>query len=61
MPGIKDVFKFDNYKNGQLKGSLDVSAHTTQIAIVGNSTWEVMKAKEASRCYFTVFASPNSS
>ena len=47
MSGIKDVFKFDNYKNGQLKGSLDVSAHTTQIAIVGNSTWEVMKAKEA--------------
>jgi len=47
MPGIMDVFEFNNYKEGQFKGSLDLSAHTTQIAVVGNSTWEVIQAKKA--------------
>jgi len=47
MPGIIDVFEFNNYKEGQPKGSFDLSAHTTQIAIVGNFTWEVIQAKKA--------------
>ena len=47
MPGIIDVFEFNNYKENQSKGSFDLSAHTTQIAVIGNFTWEVIQAKKA--------------
>ncbi|MEQ9166493.1 MAG: molybdopterin cofactor-binding domain-containing protein [Fulvivirga sp.] len=47
MPGIKDVFSFNVYPEGTEKQWSDVNAFPEQIAIVGNSTWEVMKAKKA--------------
>jgi isoquinoline 1-oxidoreductase beta subunit len=46
ISGILDVFIFDNYREGQAKGSFDLSAHTQMIAIVGTSTWQVFKAKK---------------
>lgn len=46
MPGITDVFQFENYREGQAKGAFDLKAHQTQIAVVGNSTWEVFQAKK---------------
>jgi isoquinoline 1-oxidoreductase beta subunit len=47
MSGIKDVFSFNVYPEGTEKQWSDVNAFPEQIAIVGNSTWEVMKAKKA--------------
>ncbi|MTI39162.1 xanthine dehydrogenase family protein molybdopterin-binding subunit [Fulvivirga lutimaris] len=47
MPGIKDVFSFTVYPEGIEKQWSDVNAFPEQVAIVGNSTWEVMKAKKA--------------
>ncbi len=46
MPGIKDIFTINNYKDGFEKGGFDTNAFPEIIAIVGNSTWEVMQAKK---------------
>lgn len=46
MPGIKDVFRFTSYPEGVEKQWSDVNAFPELIAVVGNSTWEVMKAKQ---------------
>lgn len=47
MPGIKDVVRIDAAPEGFDKQWSDTNAFTELIAIVGNSTWEVMKAKKA--------------
>ena len=47
MPGIKDVFSIKTYKDGFEKGGFDTNAFPELVAIVGNSTWEVMNAKKA--------------
>jgi len=47
MPGIKDVFHFKTYKDGQEKGGFDTNAFPELVAVVGDSTWRVMKAKKA--------------
>lgn len=46
MPGINDVFTIKSYKDGFGKGSFDTNAFPEIVAIVGNSTWEVMQAKK---------------
>jgi isoquinoline 1-oxidoreductase beta subunit len=49
MPGIKDVFRINTYNEDyQLQWS-DTSTYPDMVAVVGNTTWEVMKAKEALR------------
>lgn len=45
MPGIKDIFTIKTYNEGYQKQWSDTSAFTELVVIVGNSTWEVMKAK----------------
>ncbi|OIQ36876.1 MAG: isoquinoline 1-oxidoreductase [Bacteroidetes bacterium MedPE-SWsnd-G1] len=45
MPGIKDVVLIKSYKDGFEKGGFDTNAFPEVVAIVGNSTWEVMQAK----------------
>lgn len=47
MPGIKDVFTLKTIKEDFEKGIFDVNAFPDIVAIVGNSTWEVMNAKKA--------------
>jgi isoquinoline 1-oxidoreductase subunit beta len=47
MPGIKDVFTFKTYKDDYKLAWSDVSAFTELVAVVGNSTWEVLNAKKA--------------
>ncbi len=47
MPGIKDVFPIKTYKDAYKKGYFDTNAFPEIIAVVGNSTWEVLKAKKA--------------
>ena len=46
MPGIKDVVTIKSYKDGFEKGGFDTNAFPEIVAIVGNSTWEVMQAKK---------------
>ena len=46
MPGIKDVITLKSYKDGFEKGGFDTNAFPEIVAIVGNSTWEVMQAKK---------------
>jgi len=47
MPGIKDVFEVSTYPEGAEKTWSDVNSFPNLVAVVGNSTWEVMKAKKA--------------
>ncbi|MEO1714089.1 MAG: molybdopterin cofactor-binding domain-containing protein, partial [Bacteroidota bacterium] len=47
MPGIQKVFKIDTYNPDQSLQWCDITAFPEMIAVVGNSTWEVMQAKKA--------------
>ncbi|MEM9918430.1 MAG: molybdopterin cofactor-binding domain-containing protein [Bacteroidota bacterium] len=47
MPGIKDVFTITTYPEGMEKQWSDVNAFNELVVVVGNSTWEVLKAKRA--------------
>lgn len=47
MPGIKDVFQFNIMNEDYERNFFDTVTFTDMVAIVGNSTWEVMKAKKA--------------
>lgn len=47
MPGIKDIFTIKTYNDGFEKAMFDTNAFPELVAIVGNSTWEVMQAKKA--------------
>lgn len=47
MPGIKDAFAFNSLPEGTERQWSDTNAFPELIAIVGNSTWEVMQAKKA--------------
>jgi isoquinoline 1-oxidoreductase beta subunit len=47
MPGIKDIFTIKTYNDDYHKQWTDTSAFTELVVVVGNSTWEVMKAKDA--------------
>lgn len=46
MPGIQDVFEIKVFKNDYARNSFDTTTFPEIIAIVGNSTWEVMQAKK---------------
>ena len=46
MPGIKDVVTIKSYKDDFEKNGFDTNAFAEIVAIVGNSTWEVMQAKK---------------
>jgi len=47
MPGIQDVFMFSSYQEDTEKQWSDTNVFPSLIAIVGDSTWQVMKAKKA--------------
>jgi len=57
MSGIKDVFSIKTYKDEYEKGGFDTNAFPELVAIVGNSTWEVMKAKKALQVDWQTFES----
>jgi isoquinoline 1-oxidoreductase beta subunit len=46
MPGIKDVFDIQVYKDGYVRGGFDSRAFNKLIAVVGNTTWEVLNARK---------------
>jgi isoquinoline 1-oxidoreductase subunit beta len=47
MKGIKDVFPIKIFNDGYEKTFFDTTQFNEVVAIVGNSTWEVMQAKKA--------------
>jgi isoquinoline 1-oxidoreductase subunit beta len=47
MLGIRDIFTINTYNEGQSKSAFDNSAFTNLVVVVGDSTWQVMKAKKA--------------
>ena len=56
MPGIVDAFTIQTYNDGYEEQGFDTSAFNELIAIVGNSTWEVMNAKKAVRASWDEFS-----
>ncbi len=46
MPGIQNVFSFKLYEDDFEQGGFDTRTFNELIAIVGNSTWEVMNARK---------------
>ncbi len=57
MPGIKDVFTIKTYNDDYEKQGFDITTFNELVAIVGNSTWEVMNAKKALRVEWEPFTS----
>ena len=47
MPGIKDVFTTSLFDESYDKHMFDAAAFKEFVVVVGNTTWEVMKAKKA--------------
>ena len=47
MPGIKDVFQINTYHDDYTLQWSDVNTYPDLVAVVGNTTWEVMKAKKS--------------
>ncbi|MHA8101236.1 molybdopterin cofactor-binding domain-containing protein [Aquirufa nivalisilvae] len=47
MPGIKDIFPIKIFNEGYEKTFFDTASFNEVVAIVGNSTWEVIQAKKA--------------
>lgn len=46
MPGVKAVFDIQVYKDGYKRAGFDTRAFNKLVAVVGNSTWEVMNARK---------------
>ncbi|KPM49777.1 xanthine dehydrogenase family protein molybdopterin-binding subunit [Jiulongibacter sediminis] len=53
MPGIKDVFSFKLFDEDFAMAGFDVRTFNEQIAIVGDSTWQVMNARKKIRAEWT--------
>ncbi|MCB9271188.1 MAG: xanthine dehydrogenase family protein molybdopterin-binding subunit [Lewinellaceae bacterium] len=47
MPGIKDIFPIKTLNDDYERNGFDTDTFPELVAIVGNSTWEVMNAKKA--------------
>lgn len=56
MPGIKHVFTFESYDSKTQKRWSDVSSFDKLIAVVGDSTWQVMQAKKAVTASWKAFS-----
>lgn len=49
MPGIKDVFMITTLEDDYERNGFDTTTHTELAVVVGNTTWEVMQAKNTVR------------
>lgn len=56
MPGVRDVFAVKSMQDDYERQFFDTCAFPEVVAIVGNSTWEVMKAKKALKVEWQEFA-----
>ncbi len=56
MPGIRDIFLIKVYNDDYERQWSDTSSFTELVAVVGNSTWEVMSAKLMVNVQWDAFA-----
>jgi isoquinoline 1-oxidoreductase beta subunit len=56
MPGIRDIFQIKSHQDEYERTFFDTTSFTDLVAIVGNSTWEVMSAKKALKAEWDEFA-----
>lgn len=56
MPGIKAIFQIKSHRDDYERTFFDTTSFTDLIAIVGNSTWEVMNAKKAMKVEWEEFS-----
>ncbi|MCB9299373.1 MAG: xanthine dehydrogenase family protein molybdopterin-binding subunit [Lewinellaceae bacterium] len=56
MPGIKDIFTIKTYEDDYERNAFDTNTFPELVAIVGNTTWEVMNAKKALRIEWEPFS-----
>jgi isoquinoline 1-oxidoreductase subunit beta len=56
MPGIRDIFQIKSHQDAYERTFFDTTSFTDLVAIVGNSTWEVMSAKKALKVEWEEFA-----
>lgn len=56
MPGIKDVFTIKTLQEDYERQYFDTCTFTELVAVVGNTTWEVMKAKKALKIEWEPFS-----
>ena len=47
MPGIRDVFTIKTFEDGYTRNPFDTNTFPELVAVVGNTTWEVMEARKA--------------
>ena len=47
MPGIQDVFSINIFNDSYVRNFFDTATYPELVAIVGNSTWEVLQAKKS--------------
>ncbi|MBK5278616.1 MAG: xanthine dehydrogenase family protein molybdopterin-binding subunit, partial [Bacteroidia bacterium] len=59
MPGIKDVFVIKTLADDYERNGFDTTTFTELVAVVGNTTWEVMNAKKALKIEFEVISDNN--
>ncbi|MDH3709910.1 MAG: molybdopterin-dependent oxidoreductase [Cyclobacteriaceae bacterium] len=55
LPGIKNVFSFQTFNDDYQQNYFDTNTFPELVAIVGNSTWEVLNAKKALRVEWEQF------
>ncbi|TDQ19458.1 isoquinoline 1-oxidoreductase beta subunit [Algoriphagus boseongensis] len=56
MPGIKAIFQIKSHQDEYERTFFDTTSFTDLVAIVGNSTWEVMNAKKAIKVEWEPFS-----
>ena len=57
MPGVRDIFAIKNFDEGCERQYFDTCTFNETVAIVGNTTWEVLNAKKALKVEWEPFAS----
>lgn len=56
MPGIRDVFTIKNLQDDYERQFFDTCTFTELVAVVGNTTWEVLNAKKALKIEWEPFS-----
>lgn len=56
MPGIRDIFQIKSHQDEYERTFFDTTSFTDLVAVLGNSTWEVMSAKKALKVEWEEFA-----
>lgn len=56
FPGIRDIFQIKSHQDGYERTFFDTTTFTDQVAVVGNTTWEVMNAKKALKVEWEPFS-----